>query len=297
MQTKHFVTLVTFLAIATSASIASALTPSYLSAAAEWTQGNPDVVLINAANNFCYLDFVTGHFVGLGEAAHVFIDGNDNWEVGGASGQQGIAAGALCVPYSTFKPEAGGVDNWTGETYDFSGPCSGCGGSGAFGVGASATFWQGDAAFLLEGVTGQFDGGGEQVTAEQASAPSAYNVLQSDAFSPNGVGGWGRALFVGVPQSGFSPLFYDSVSGPYSVFAQGGGFGPGVDSTTMIPTSEGICYFVQIGGAFAGGGEYVQIDVTTIGGVTYWNLDVQSEQDNGTSAEARCYAFNQTVSQ
>ncbi|MGA7121527.1 MAG: hypothetical protein WBY94_15590, partial [Polyangiaceae bacterium] len=279
----------------TSGSTASALSPSYLSAAGSWSQGQANVVLTSAAKNFCWLTRVTGHFVGTGEVVRVFIDANNNWEIGGASAQQGVAGSADCIPYSKFIPEAGGVagPSWTAEASVFTGPCPNCGGSGAFGVGASRNLWQGDAAIMLSGMTGQFLGGGESIDVQQAHAPS-LNWLDAGAFSPNGVGAWGRVLFIGVPGSDFRPLFFQDVNGPYSLSTI-----PfeGLATATMIPTSEGFCYFVNIGGAFAGGGELVQITTVMMGGVQHWSLGVQTQQSNGTSAQARCYAFNQSVSQ
>jgi hypothetical protein len=286
--------------------VASAM-PSYITATNTWSQDNPNIPpLISSANNFCYLTHVVGHFVGGGEWVHVYIDSDNNWRIGGGSQQQNVAASANCLAYSNFIPEAGlfggpapgAVNNWTGEVSVNSGPCPNCSSSGAFGVGASVDIWQGDAAAMLSGMTGQFNGGGEIVQVDEATSPSTFNVLNVQALSPNGVGAWARALFVGVPQSGYKPKFYGSTGGPgpigapYSVTASSS---RGIATTTvpMIPTNLGICYFTKIGGIFAGWGESATIGTVLINGKEYWNLTVTSGQPNGTFAEAQCYAFNQ----
>jgi hypothetical protein len=65
----------------------------------------------------------------------------------------------------------------------------------------------------------------------------------------------------------------------------------------MAPTSEAICYLTEIGGAFAGGGEAVQISTVRVYGTEYWALEAFSQQSNGTFAQARCYALDQSRSQ
>jgi hypothetical protein len=64
----------------------------------------------------------------------------------------------------------------------------------------------------------------------------------------------------------------------------------------MAPTSKAVCFLTEIGGAFAGGGEWVQIATEVVEGTEFWTLTVQSQQANGTFASARCYALDQSKS-
>jgi hypothetical protein len=305
------IAVATFFSSVAFTSVASAM-PAYITATGTWSQDNPNIpYLVSSANNYCYLTHVVGHFVGGGEWVHVYIDSDNNWRVGGGSQQQNVAASANCLAYSNFIPEAGlfggpapgAVNNWTGESSASSGPCPNCssfGSGNAFGVGASANIWQGDSAAMLSGMTGQFNGGGEIVQVEEATSPYAANVLNVQALSPNGVGAWARALFVGVPHSGYKPKFYGANGGPgpigapYSASTSGNGW-IGTTTVTMIPAKLGICYFTKIGGIFAGWGESATIGTVSINGKEYWNLTVTSGQPNGTFAEAQCYAFNQAA--
>jgi hypothetical protein len=164
--------------------------------------------------------------------------------------------------------------------------------------------WQGDAALTLSGITGEFLGGGEWDEIDQATSPIAFNTFTVRAQSFNGVGGWAQGLFVGVPQSGFNPSFFGPNAGPataanagtYEADAGTGNFMTPSMTTVMAPTSKAICYLSKIGGAFAGGGESIQIGTTQMEGSEFWTLTVKSQQQNGTTAQARCYGLDQSKS-
>ena len=118
----------------------------------------------------------------------------------------------------------------------------------------------------------------------------------------NGVGGFAESFFVGVPQSGFNPAFFGPGGGPTNaneagVYSASTSAGNPPAMTVMAPTSDAFCFFTQIFGAFHGRGESVSIQTAIICGVEHWTLNVTSGQSNGTSAQARCYGLNQSVSQ
>jgi hypothetical protein len=305
--------------------------PSYVTKAATWTQDNQNISLADSSTNFCYLSGVTGNFVGGGEWVRVWsgdtnlggvmgtgAGASGSWWVGGGSLQQGVGASAICLPYSTFKqePGAGSVNNWTGWASEDTGIV------GPFGTPTCDTaflfiplgchevigqvqgaVWQGDSMVTLSGITGEFRGGGEWVEIDQATSGTAFNTFTVTAQSYNGVGAWAQPFFVGIPQSGFNPSFYGPNAGPATaanagVFEVDSGAGfPGQSNTiAMAPTSKAICYLSKISGAFAGGGEAVQIGTTQMDGGEFWTLTVNSQQQNGTSAQARCYALDQSTS-
>jgi hypothetical protein len=253
-----------------------------------WLQGDVSATrLADTTNYFCYLTYVTGRYAGGGESVHVYAS-DGYWYVGGSSAQQGVEAGATCVDYAAFLPESGAV-NWTqsfGEYWP-----------DPTGWPMTINTWLGDSALMLSGITGEFNGGGETVTAGQAGSAAAYNVLSTTAGSTNGAGGWAQTLFLGIPNSGFEPSFYGPYGGPTTANAAGeyiasSGAGKNQGVVPMVSALDGICYFTEIGGAFGGTGESVSIDREN----NVWVLRVSSQQPNGTFAHARCYAFNQSRS-
>ena len=66
-------------------------------AEAHWVQGEPWVDLGPATEKFCFLTRVQGHFEGAGEQVQIQVI-NGRWSLGGFSSQQGVGAGARCVP-------------------------------------------------------------------------------------------------------------------------------------------------------------------------------------------------------
>jgi hypothetical protein len=333
MNTSIKIALGAMFGMAATFSAASARAmPSYVTKATTWTQGKQNVSLVDASTNFCYLSGVSGHFVGgaewvrvwsgdpnLGSVMGAGAGASGSWWVGGGSLQQGVSASAICLPYSTFKqePGVGSVNNWTGWASEDTGIIGPTGTptcstiflfiplSCAYTVGnVQGSVWQGDAAVTLSGITGQFAGGAEWAEIDQATSGTAFNTFTVNAQSFNGVGAWAQPLFVGVPQSGFNPSFYGPNAGPakaadagvFEVDSGASAFLGQSNTIAMAPTSKAICYLSKIGGAFGGGGESVQIGTTLADGTEFWTLTVNSQQQNGTSAQARCYALDQSKS-
>jgi len=258
--------------------------------------------LTSESNTFCYLAGVSGAFVGGGEAVEVFPGSQGSWQASVQSQQGGAEATVNCVAISAFQTEVGGPSNvgsvfWYGTNSQNTGP------SGGF-AWVTGTMWQGDSVAMVSGITGQFDGGGEFVEVSQATTASAYNQINVQAESPNGVGGWEQALFLGKPGTGFLPTFYGpngsaTTAANAGIYTASASAGSQPAAIVMAPTDAAVCFLTKIGGAFAGGGERVQIGTDTwIGdGLQHWFLDVWSQQPNGTSASAICYALDQTWSQ
>jgi hypothetical protein len=302
----HIVLGVGAAALATVSASSAEAFPSYIMSSHEWSQGMAAIDLGPADGVFCYLTGVTGRFRGTGESVNVLVSDSDNhWYLGGTSQQNGVAATAACLNEGFLRPEPGGVNNFTAwwDLYAIPRPipynCNpyGCPVLGGFNA---TDAWQGDAALMITGIVGEFNGLGEMVTAGQANGPWGYHVFEVTAGSDNGAGGFARSLFVGVPQSGFNPSFYGPGGGPATASVAGTyflvSFGAGASWLPMAPTSAAFCYFTAIGGAFAGPGEQVYIVPWMFGDVEYWVLWVASEQSNGTFAEAQCYALDQSVS-
>lgn len=291
-------------AAALSAREASA-SPSYIIKEGTWTQtANGATPLIDANNNYCWLTGVSGKFVGDGESIKVYTT-NGTWMIGGSSQQTGVSGWAHCLAHIFLRTEQG-ASFWTGSFSANTGPVDGrscflffeCVPQIDGFVYQNA--WQGDAALMVSGITGQFNGGGEIVATEQAGNPWDYNVFHLNAGSPNGVGGWAEAFFVGIPQSGFVPAFYGPSGGPLTANDAGeytaAAYPNNPAVVRMAPTEKAFCYFTEISGAFAGSGERAQIVTEVAGGVEYWSLYVTSGQSNGTFANARCYAIDQSAS-
>lgn len=64
-----------------------------------WRQGEPPVKLIRKEEGFCALTGVGGGFAGGGEEAHVYIDDDGYWYLGGKSMQSGMSADCVIVRY------------------------------------------------------------------------------------------------------------------------------------------------------------------------------------------------------
>ena len=221
-----------------------------------------------------------------------------------AAGQQSggtVTASANCLLYSTFTPEPGGVNNWTGSFYVRPTCFAGING-GANCINSSVNAWSGDAAAMISGISGGLDGASEHVDVLQAGDPWAPNTLTATYRSYGGISGWAQSLFVGAPQSGFVPSFYGPGgwavnANQAGVYSASGRAGAGVTRTWMVPSAEAFCYFTRLGGKFDGSSDSARITTATSWGTEYWVLDVTSGGDavNGTSAQARCYAINQST--
>jgi hypothetical protein len=293
--------------------------PWYIMDTDSWSQSLDNTTptpLLDWSNNYCYLTRVSGRYAGDGESVQVYRDGS-LWYVRGSSHQRDVTATAKCFTYTALKPIPSGCQLLLGNcgpgsiyiggpfSINTGGEITGC---DSFGdctsfppPPATENTWNGDAATILSGITGEFNGGGERVEIDQAGNPSGFNTFSARAGSFNGVGGWAETLFVGFPGTGFVPAFYgpngQNVSAnPAGVYSASTSAGHPAAVVEMAFTSEAFCYFTAIGGAFNGDGEYVQITAQPYPDGEHWVLEVGSGQSNGTSAMARCYALDQTVS-
>ena len=65
-----------------------------------WHQGEPPVKMIRKEEGFCALTSVGGGFAGGGEQAHVYIDTDGYWYLGGKSMQDGVSAECVIVRFA-----------------------------------------------------------------------------------------------------------------------------------------------------------------------------------------------------
>jgi hypothetical protein len=79
-----------------------------------WSQGELARPMGGDADKACFLTYVTGHFEGGGEWVNTFTTGG-SWYLGGNSLQQGVAAGARCIPVSSYTGEFAWAQGQTPE--------------------------------------------------------------------------------------------------------------------------------------------------------------------------------------
>ncbi len=184
--------------------------PRYYSGAWSQTSDSSPALITDSTSHLCWLTKVTGHFVGGAEYIHVYESGS-SWYIGGGSEEQGIAGGATCVDYDAFTPESTGVNNWTNSFGVTSTSQPGAVSGGPSGVVVATTnTWQGDAATMIDGMTGEFDDSG-WILVTQAGSASAFDTfvaqIWGDGGGVNPLGGWAGTFFVGVAlASGFQPV-------------------------------------------------------------------------------------------
>ena len=189
------------------------------------------------------------------------------------------AAWALCFPRDNFRGPAGSVF-WYG-----------------FCDTGQRTCWWGDAATAIQGLNGEFEGGGEYVKVFQSSNATASSTIVAYSGTGEDIHGQGLSVFYGVPgsgrlvklmgynASGVSTRGQVTSSGTYLMSAS---TYSGFSSYWLAPTSSSFCYFTKLGGDFNGGGEIGRI--APVDG--WWFL----ETINGSGdvwAQARCMAWNQ----
>ena len=109
-----------------------------------WNQGDLARPMGSDTDKACFLTYVSGHFEGGGEWVNTFTTGG-SWYLGGNSMQQGVAAGARCVPVSSYTGEFGWAQGQTPEPM----------------VAADQN------SCFLTAMSGRFKGGGELVRAFQ----------------------------------------------------------------------------------------------------------------------------------
>ena len=135
-----------------------------------WDQGMNPVTMTPYASSICFLVRVKGHFEGAGEAVQIYKS-DGYWKLKGRSQQQGISASAACMTGIT-------TERYTATKSWFQG--------------ASATELAPEAEHtcFLQGMTGRFEGNGEQVRTRVSNGKWYLDVtsLQAD------VGAWAACV-------------------------------------------------------------------------------------------------------
>jgi hypothetical protein len=126
-----------------------------------------------------------------------------------------------------------------------------------------------DACFLTR-IAGHFAGGGEEVEVVTPIGPTTDTVLTGPS-GQTGVSASARCA-VDAQVDAFVPFLWSQGS-----------------ATVEMERIENFpaCYFVKVGGHFAGGGEKVEIGAATFGGHLHWTLGGTSMQ-SGVIADSLC---------
>jgi hypothetical protein len=247
-----------------------------------WVQGQARVdTNRNASDTICALHKMQGDFEGGGEIVRTFVDPNTGrWVLEGSSQQSGVAAQAFCARRSCFAGDSGFQIVSPEFAVNTQFPL-GCASRSAF------TFF-GDAATMLTGISGRFNGRGEFARVIQNPNPASNSQLQANACEGSTVIAFAHSLFSGnaatEPAKFFGPeVFVDAWFGPTSV--------------DLAPTSQAFCYLSNVSGKFSGGGEFIRLDVV-IGpnGTEVWRLRAQglnSPVSQRPRGAARCMLYNQ----
>lgn len=204
-------------------------------------------------------------------------------------GPNDTGRGAMtCVKHSAFVPDAGGV-HWV---------------SGWLPVSAQTDFiahydrdmWWGTAASFVNGIGGEFAGGGEYIRVTQSTDGYKPSVISAETQASE-LDGVGFSYFVGVPKSGKLVKLYGYKNGAWvrgSALSSGTFEYPvstqaGFSSYWLPPRDKAFCYITRVSGNFDGGGE--QLRITVNGG--QWFLNVQSGGGKYVSGKVRCMAYDQ----
>ena len=269
----------------------TSLTPQASVAGGEWAVGPFTAyaqswvyTLRPAATHVCVLTNVQGKFAGGGEYVRVQISGS-NWVMRGGSKQSGVGGEAHCFAKSAFL--ANGTARWISPEFIAVDSKSSCAGN-------SVHAWWGDAATMLSGTSGEYEGGGER-----------SKVVQSPgAFTPSAVAaescqGWHEtraySFFAGQPHVGQLARFY---GGEYSATLVASDVNTSLREVRMAPVGEAMCYLTYVGGDFGGGAERVRIYQKTSNGIPYWYLQVTAGKLSGGDRRymrgmSRCYKRDQ----
>lgn len=209
-----------------------------------WRQGDPAVDMGSYTERFCFLTAVQGKFEGGGESVHVYESGG-RWLLAGSSLQNGVGASAVCIPRSYYGQILVPTDEyfWTQEYYP--------------------TPMVSDTSSLcfLTAVSGEFDGGGEQV---EIFRWNGKWHLGGHAYKPGIVAG---ARCVNTLYS----------NGPHHWSQEE------VAPKPIADANWWVCGLTRMTGAFEGDGE--QVRVRSNG--AWWELGGQSYQ-HGVATSAYC---------
>lgn len=239
-----------------------------------------------SGTHVCALHRVQGNFRGDGESLRVYIDPNDGyWYLQGTSHQQGVDGTASCVRRSCFSGDAPN-ENWlSGESrVETFYPKTGC-------ISRAVDMWWGDAATLITGFSGRFDGRGEKIQIFQSPNPNTPSQLIGITCGGDAIA-YGYSFFVGAPgginpvklwtnSSGQTESTVDSVDGPWQL--------------DLARTDQAFCYFSEVGGKFRGDGEWASLNAVQSGGGEVWRLAAGGLTTwvERPYARARCVMYDQ----
>jgi hypothetical protein len=147
------------------------------SAEQTWTQGDPPLRLAAASNSrACFLTRIAGHFEGAGEQVQVvdIAQGIGSITLTGFSGEAGVSASARCVDELRM---AGFNQNWSQ-------------GNPTIQLELVSQF----PACFLQGITGRFEGAGEQVNISAAIAPDGLRWVIGGSSQQQGVEGFVQCM-------------------------------------------------------------------------------------------------------
>lgn len=218
---------------------------SYVSVVSPWWyQGNLPVTLGSINDRFCFLTAVQGRFEGGGEFVRVYQEAGQ-WKLGGQSYQHGVGARAACIPL-----------NYKGQTLTVSKEWEWYLGNYPTQMGDAT-----NQVCLLTFVSGEFDGGGEQV----------------EIFTDTN-GKWQLSGFGSRPGIAAKAHCVNSNNrmGPAS-------WSQGYSRTPIIDTAGWACGLSRMRGAFEGNGEWVSV----YGDTATWYVGGGSLQ-HGVAASAYC---------
>jgi|GEM_PF-1810630 len=269
-----------------------------------WSQGQGARDLGPVTSRLCYLTRVSGHFEGGGEYVRVYQE-NGHWWLGGHSKQSGVGGKAVCVDRKLFSS---GTQHDTAVSHDFhmafhsaSASLTGCDHE-TTGLKSSQSLvpaWNGNAATILNGMSGKFVGGAEYATVVQSPDPTRPSKLDVGTMQCSvTMQDWAVSFRIGDAGSSDLPQFIGprgegaiNDAGEYAVHSTG------TSQVPMAPVGEALCYFTRIAGKFRGGGEYVEIYAAQVGQnkKTWWLRahNGSAGAPDGVYARARCLKFHQ----
>jgi hypothetical protein len=247
-----------------------------------------------SSSHFCVLTRAAGNFRGI-ETVRVFDQSDGFWYLGD-QGPKAVQASAFCFRLSAFSGPSPTAKFWDGNDDDA---------NGAQLVFApwSATDWnpnneftrntidlyQGDAASMLSGISGVWNGDREFAEIAQSNDPWGFSKLSVGTATDDWTTGYASSLFVGVAQSGHVAKFI----GPNGIVGDAGTSREFVaragSSVFMAPANQAMCYFTRLSGTFQSTAHLAEITLARdASGVERWRL-----RSNISEARARCYKLDQ----
>jgi hypothetical protein len=227
-----------------------------------WSQGDPPVTMLHQSQGMCFLNTVSGHFEGTGEA--VQIDNiNGYWTLEGRSQQAGVYAVSICVPWSQLSSNGGWQAGW-GYWVDATLPLY---------PKVHRYLWADDSFCFLGGVSGSLYGFANGATVQMDPNTHTWRV---DAETPLGGQMSSQGICANFTQAGPAR------------WAGGQIWTQGTSARNLGPTSDRVCALTTVRGRFRGAGESVTVFQTA----GSWWLSGTSQQ-TGVYAEANCLYLHQ----